>query len=110
MPPVTPDPWRLPFSGGGPRPGGAFRDRRELVPEFREPQPGPESVQAPVTMRAAAADKRLKGAWDWIARPSIGLAMVLVLLAARPTSTGRSTVSPLLPAIAIVILCVPGLA
>jgi hypothetical protein len=107
---VTADPWRALFSAGDPRLGWVFRDRKELVPEFPDPKPGPDAIRSSVTARAVAAEKKLKRSWKWVARPSIGLALILVLAAACSVSTGDTSVSPVLTLISIVVLCGPGLA
>lgn len=95
---------------GGPRLGWAFRDRRELIPEYREPKPKPEEIQSSTDARVAAAEARLQRAWKWAGKPSIGLAVILILLAACSATTGDTSFSPVLTLVAIVILCLPGLA
>lgn len=95
---------------GGPRLGWAFRDRRELVPAYREPKPTPQDIQSSTDAGIAAAEARLTRAWKWIGKPSIGLAVILVLLAACSATTGDSSFSPVLSVVAIVVLCLPGLA
>jgi hypothetical protein len=105
-----PEPWRLLFSQGSPRLGWVFRDRKELVPAYPEPRPGADSVRSSVLARAAAAEKKLRRAWKWVARPSIGLALILVLGSACSASVGDSAFSPVLAVITIAVLCGPGLA
>ena len=99
---------RLLFTGG-PRLGWAFRDRRELVPAYPEPKPGPETIQSAAAARTAAADARLARAWKWAGKPSIALALVLVLLAACARTTGSGGFSPLLALITGIVVCLPGL-
>lgn len=101
------DPRRL-FTGE-PRLGWVFRDRRELVPAYREPQPGPEAIQAASDARVAAADERYRTALRWFGKPSIVLALLLVLLAACAQSAGGGGFSPLLALITGIIVCGPGL-
>ncbi|MCL2584232.1 MAG: hypothetical protein FWE35_17445 [Streptosporangiales bacterium] len=108
-PPAVSDPRMLMFTGG-PRLGWSFRDRRELIPEYREPKPTPQDIQSSTDTRIAAAEARLQRAWKWIGRPSIGLALILILLAACSATSGDTGFSPIAAAVAIVILCVPGLA
>ncbi|MBO0804766.1 MAG: hypothetical protein J2P25_17040, partial [Nocardiopsaceae bacterium] len=102
------DPWRLLFTGG-PRLGWAFRDRREMVPAYPEPKPAPQAVQSMAAARVTAADLRLQRAWRWVGKPSVGLALVLVLLAAFARTVDGSNSNALLSLIAIVVLCLPGL-
>jgi len=104
-----PDPRWLLFTGG-PRLGWSFRDRRELVPAYPEPQPGPQAIHAASAARTTVADARLARAWKWAGKPSIGLALIIVLLAACARTTGDSDFSPLLALITGVIVCAPGLA
>jgi hypothetical protein len=101
------DPWRLLFTGG-PRLGWVFRDRRELIPAYPEPKPGPQAIQAAAAARVTAADARFRRAWKWAGKPSIALALILVLLAACSRTAGGGF-SPLLALITIVVLCTPGL-
>jgi hypothetical protein len=103
------DPRRLLFTGG-PRLGWSFRDRRELVPAYPEPQPGPQAIHAASAARTTVADARLARAWKWAGKPSIGLAVIIVLLAACARTTGDNGFSPLLALVTAVILCAPGLA
>lgn len=102
------DRWRLLFTGG-PRLGWSFRDRRELVPAYPEPRPGPQAIAAAAAARVAAADLRFQRAWKWAGRPSIGLAALLVLLAACARTTGDAAFSPLAAFVTVVVLCAPGL-
>ena len=99
---------RLLFTGE-PRLGWVFRDRRELVPAYAEPKPGPQAIQAASAARVTAADERFRRAWNWAGKPSIGLALLLVLLASCAQSTGGGGFSPLLALITGVIVCGPGL-
>jgi hypothetical protein len=107
--PAGTDPWRLLFTGG-PRLGWVFRDRRELIPAYPEPRPGPQAIQAAAAARVTAADARFQRAWKWAGKPSIALALILVLLAACARTSGAGEFSPLLALITIVVLCTPGLA
>lgn len=95
---------------GGPRLGWSFRDRRELIQAYREPKPTPQDIQSSTDARVAAAEARLQRAWKWVGKPSIGLALILILLAACSSTSGDTGFSPVLAGIAIVILCLPGLA
>jgi hypothetical protein len=118
-PPVEPEPegpapseaasWRLLFTGG-PRIGWVFRDRRELVPAYTEPKPGPETIQARAAARATAADTRFRRAWKWAGKPSIGLVLLLVVLAGCARVVGGGGTSSLLTLITALVLGAPGLA
>jgi hypothetical protein len=107
-PPGAPDPRQLLFTPG-PRLGWAFRDRRELVPPYREPPPGPEAIQARAAARVAAAEQTWQRAWRWAGKPSIVLAIILVVLAGCAHSVSGSSFSPVLTVVTILVLCLPGL-
>jgi hypothetical protein len=92
----------------GPRLGWIFQDRRELAAPYPEPRPGPQAIQARAAARAADAEQAWQRAWKWAGKPSIGLALVLVLLAAcSKTVAGSLNLGATTAAVAV--LCCPGL-
>ncbi len=92
----------------GPRLGWVFRDRRELAVPYPEPEPDPEAIGARLASQAAAADKALSRAWKWTGKPSIGLAILLVVVAsASRLLDGSYHVTGL--AGAFCVACLPGL-
>jgi hypothetical protein len=92
----------------GPRLGWVFRDRRELVTRYTEPPPDRGAVQARAAGRVAAADRALARAWQWAAKPSIGAALVLVVIAGCAKALTDSYGLPVLGT-AVAIACLPGL-
>lgn len=102
------DPRYLLFTGG-PRLGWAFRDRRELVPAFSEPKPGPETIQAASAAGLALAEARLDRAWTWAGKASTGLALIAVLLAAAALTMSHSVSRALLLLAGGLVLSAPGL-
>jgi hypothetical protein len=91
----------------GPRLGWVFRDRRELAAPYPEPEPSPQAIQAQAAARMTAAEQAWQRAWKWIGRPSIALALLLVLLAGCAKSVSGSFDLGA-TAVAIVVLCGPG--
>ena len=106
--PPPPDPRLLLFTPG-PRLGWVFRDRRELASPYPEPQPSPQAIQDRAAARSTAAEEKWQRAWRWAGKPSIALAILLVLLAGCSHVVSGSSFSPGLTIITIVVLCVPGL-
>lgn len=92
----------------GPRLGWVFRDRRELAVPYPEPEPSPDAIQAQASARMTGADQAWQRAWKWIGKPSIALALVLLLLAGCAKSVSGSF-NLGLTAITIIVLCGPGL-
>lgn len=101
---------REPLFTPGPRLGWVFRDRRELAAPYPEPEPSQQVIQAQATGRAATAERTLAHAWTWVGKPSIALAIILMVLAGCEKSVSPSSISLGLTAIAVVALCGPGLA
>jgi hypothetical protein len=93
----------------GPRLGFVFRDRRELVVPFPEPEPDPEVIKARLASQAAEADRALGRAWTWTGKPSIGLAILLVVAAGAARLLDHSYHVTAL-AVAFCLACLPGLA
>jgi len=91
----------------GPRLGWVFRDRRELAAPYPEPEPNPQAIQAQAAARMTAAEQAWGRAWKWIGKPSIALALLLVLLAGCAESVSGSF-NLGATAVAIVVLCGPG--
>jgi hypothetical protein len=85
-----------------------FRDRRELTAPYLEPAPSQQIIQARTATRTATADQALARAWRWAGKPSIVLAVLLVVLAGCAKSVSGSF-NLGLTAITIVVLCGPGL-
>jgi hypothetical protein len=91
----------------GPRLGWVFRDRRELAVPYPEPEPSPHAIQAQAAARMAASEQAWQRAWKWVGKPSIALALLLVLLAGCAKSVSGSF-NLGLTAITIFVLCGPG--
>jgi hypothetical protein len=104
--PVPPARQELLFTPG-PRLGWMFRDRRELAVPYPEPEPSPHAIQARAATRMAAAEQRWQRTWKWIGKPTIALALLLVLLAGCAKSVSGSF-NLGLTAITIAVLCAPG--
>ncbi len=92
----------------GPRLGWVFTDRRELAIPYPEPPPDRRALQARAVAQVAAADRALSRAWRWAGKPSIGVALVLVVIAGCAKAlTGPYGLPVLGPTMAIA--CLPGL-
>jgi len=93
----------------GPRLGWVFRDRRELAAPYPEPEPSPHAVHAHAVARLATAEQAWQRTWKWVGKPSIGLAVLLVILAGCARSvSGNFSLG--LTAVTIATLCGPGFA
>ena len=93
----------------GPRLGWVFRDRRELAAPYPEPEPSPQAVHAQAVASMATAEQAWQRTWKWIGKPSIGLALLLGLLAGCARSvSGQFSLG--LTAVTFVVLCGPGFA
>jgi hypothetical protein len=92
----------------GPRLGWVFRDRRETALAYPEPRPDPRVIQAQAAARAAGAELAWTRAWRWAGKPSIALAVILVLLAGCQESV-EASFNPVLTLVIVVVLCGPGL-
>jgi len=53
----------------GPRLGWVFRDRRQFVTPYGEPQPDSQTVAGQVVTRRARADRAWRFSLRWVARP-----------------------------------------
>jgi hypothetical protein len=62
---------------GGPRLGWTFRDRRQLITPYTEPQPDPQAVTGQVTARREQAERAWRFSLHWVARPLLPLAVAL---------------------------------
>ena len=86
MPPAGPQDMnagaeRLLFTRGrGPRLGWTFRDRRQLIARYDEPEPDQQAIAAQLANRRAKAQRAWSFAVKWVARPLLPLAMVLYAL------------------------------
>lgn len=94
----------------GPRLGWVFRDRREIAAPYPEAEPVPQVIYAHATARDAAAEQAWARAWRWTGKPSIALALILVLLAACSKAVSSASFSLLPTALGVLVLCGPGLA
>lgn len=94
----------------GPRLGWVFRDRREIVAPYPEPEPEPQVIYANATAWGAAAEQAWARTWRWIGKPSIVLALTLVLLAACSEAVSSASFNFGLTALGVLVLCGPGLA
>ena len=86
----------------GPRLGWVFRDRRELAAPYPEPEPSPNAVHAQAVARMATAEQAWQRTWKWVGKPSIGLALLLVVLAGCSRS-GSGNFSLGLTAVTLVV-------
>jgi hypothetical protein len=92
----------------GPRLGWVFRDRRELAVPYPVPPPDRRAVEARTAGRVAAADRALSRAWRWAGKPSIGVALVLmVVVGGAKAVTGSYDLLVFGPVTATA--CLPGL-
>jgi hypothetical protein len=91
----------------GPRLGWVFRDQRELTIPYPEPPPDQRAVQARAAGQAAAADRALSRAWRWAGKPSIAVALVLMVIAGCAKALTGSYALPVLGA-TMAITCLPG--
>jgi hypothetical protein len=62
---------------GGPRLGWTFRDRRQLIAPYAEPQPDLQAVTGQVTARRERAERAWRLSLRWVARPLLPLAVAL---------------------------------
>lgn len=72
--------------------------------------PGPEAFQATAANGATAAGARFRDAWRRAGKPGIGLALLLLVLAACARAVDSTGFSALESLITTIMLCVPGLA
>jgi hypothetical protein len=93
----------------GARLGWTFRDRRELAVPYPEPAPPRQVIQGHAAARTAAADAAWRRAWNWAGKPSIGLALILIGLAGCARSVSHNSFNFGLTALAVIVLCGPGL-
>ena len=83
--------------------------RRELAVPYPEPEPSPYAVHAQAAARLATAEHAWQRTWKWVGKPSIGLALLLVVLAGCARSvSGNFSLG--LTAVTIAALCGPGFA
>ena len=71
---------RLLFTPGA-RLGWTFRDRRSLITPYLEPPPDPEAIRQETAAQLAAAQRSWQRALKWAARPSLIVAVALMVLA-----------------------------
>ena len=67
---------RLLFTGG-PRLGWVFRDRRQLITPYAEPQPDPQLIRSQVAARRERSERAWRFSLWWVARPLLPLAVVV---------------------------------
>ncbi|MBV9445890.1 MAG: hypothetical protein JO345_08345 [Streptosporangiaceae bacterium] len=93
----------------GARLGWIFRDRRKLVTPYPEPQPDLDALREQAAARAKSAEASYQRARKWVARPSLMLGVLLLVLAgcaraiSGATDTGATVISAL-------VVCGPGVA
>src|ERR1019366_8412591 len=78
---------RLLFTSG-PRLGWVFRDRRQAITPYTEPEPDPQALAGQLTTRLQRAERSWRFSLRWVARPLLPLALVLYaagVLAREPT-------------------------
>jgi hypothetical protein len=83
-----------------------FRDRRELAAAY--PEPSPHAIQTRPAAHITASEQAWQRTWKWAGKPGIALALLLALLAGCSKAVSGSF-SPGLTAVAILVLCGPGL-
>jgi hypothetical protein len=67
---------RLLFTSG-PRLGWVFRDRRQGITAYTEPEPDPQALASQLTSRRERAKRSWRFSLRWVARPLLPLALVL---------------------------------
>ena len=67
---------RLLFTSG-PRLGWVFRDRRQAITPYTEPEPDPQALATQLTTRLQRAERSWRFSLRWVARPLLPLALVL---------------------------------
>jgi hypothetical protein len=67
---------RLLFTSG-PRLGWTFRDRRQAITLYTEPEPDPQALAGQLTTRREHAERAWRFSLRWVARPLLPLALVL---------------------------------
>jgi len=67
---------RLLFTSG-PRLGWVFRDRRQAITPYTEPEPDPQALASQLTSRRERAERSWRFSLRWVARPLLPLALVL---------------------------------
>ena len=65
---------------GGPRLGWTFRDRRQLITPYTEPEPDPQALAGQAAARRSRAERAWRFSLRWVARPLLPLAVVLYAL------------------------------
>jgi hypothetical protein len=73
--------WKALLFTPGARLGWTFRDRRSLVAPYSEPPPDPDAIRQDTAARLTAAQVSWQRARKWAARPSLMVAVGLVVLA-----------------------------
>jgi hypothetical protein len=92
----------------GPRLGWTFRDRGDLVAVYPEPPPDPQAYRQHAAAHRAAAERSWATTRRWAGKPSIAIALILVLLAAcAKTVDGSVNISATIGA--VLVLAGPGL-
>jgi len=67
---------RLLFTSG-PRLGWVFRDRRQAITPYTEPEPDPQALATQLTTRLQRAQRSWRFSLRWVARPLLPVALVL---------------------------------
>src|SRR5450756_1244980 len=67
---------RLLFTSG-PRLGWVFRDRRQAITAYTEPEPDPQALAAGSELAGERAERSWRFSLRWVARPLLPLALVL---------------------------------
>ena len=73
--------WKALLFTPGARLGWTFRDRRSLVAPYGEQPPDPDAILQDTAARLAAAQQSWQRAGKWAARPSLIIAVLLMVLA-----------------------------
>jgi hypothetical protein len=79
---------RLLFTSG-PRLGWVFRDRRQLITPYAEPQPDPQLTAGRVAARQERAERAWRFSLWWVARPLLPLAVVAYALGTLARHAGH---------------------
>lgn len=90
----------------GARLGWEFRNRRELMSPFPEPQPDPRDLHDHVATKTARAEL----AWRWAGRPALGFAMLVgVLVGCSNLAGGGGGLDGGAQTVTLLVLLVPAL-
>ena len=73
----------------GPRLGWVFRDRRQLITPYTEPEPDQQGITGQLAARRARAERAWRFSLRWVARPFLPLALMLYVLGVLVRDTNQ---------------------